>query len=408
MNISLDLVALALRNVSRHKARSAMTLASIVFGVVSLILAGGFIEDTIIEVGESMIHSYSGHIQVAEQGYFQFGSQRPERYWLSQSSRLKAELETLPHVKDVLMRLSFNGLVSNGRTDWPVIGEGVEPEGESRLGSYITLVSGRQLAGGHENGIMIGQGVATALNLEPGEFVTLLVSTASGAANSLEFEVVGVFQTFSKDYDARAIRLPLRAAQDLLATEGAHVAVLSLDSTDQTALVADKIIPLAGAGREVRTWIDLNDFYTSTVTLYRQQFGFLVAIIVVMLVLSVANTVNMGIYERLSEFGTMRAIGDRPDQIVALIVAENFLLGLAGAGAGVGLGMYLAWQISVFGIPMPPPPNADLGYLSHILIVPRYIALSFLAGVSSCLIAAYFPARRVSRIDISEALRSAV
>lgn len=77
MNISKDLIALALRNVSRHKARSCMTLASIVFGVVSLILAGGFIEDTIIEVGESMIHSYSGHIQVAEKGYFQFGSQRP-------------------------------------------------------------------------------------------------------------------------------------------------------------------------------------------------------------------------------------------------------------------------------------------------------------------------------------------
>lgn len=408
MNISKDLIALALRNVSRHKARSCMTLASIVFGVVSLILAGGFIEDTIIEVGESMIHSYSGHIQVAEKGYFQFGSQRPEQYWLSQSRKLKADLEALPHVKDVLMRLSFNGLVSNGRTDWPVIGEGVEPEGESRLGSYITLVSGRQLAGGDENGIMVGQGVATALNLKPGEFITLLVSTASGAANSLEFEVVGVFQTFSKDYDARAIRLPLRAAQDLLATEGAHVAVLSLDSTDKTAGIAEKIVPLAGAGREVKTWIGLNDFYTSTVTLYRQQFGFLVAIIVVMLVLSVANTVNMGIYERLAEFGTMRAVGDRPDQIVALIVVENFLLGLAGACAGVVLGMYLAWQISVFGIPMPPPPNADLGYLSHILIVPTYVALSFLAGVVSCLIAAYFPARRVSRIDISEALRAAV
>lgn len=402
-------ISLAVRNVTRHKVRSGMTLLSVVFGVVSLILAGGFIEDTIVEVGESMIHSYSGHVQVSPRGFFAFGTQQPERYLIEQPEPLRKKLSQIPGVKDVLLRLSFSGLINNGRTDWPIIGEGVEPEREARLGSYVTLTAGRQMAAKDSNGVMIGQGVANALRLKPGDVVNLLVSTAGGAANSLEFEVIGVFQTYSKDYDTRAVQIPLAAAQDLMATKGAHTAVLSLNRTEETSVVAASLPPLlTGAGLEFKTWIDLNDFYTSTVTLYQQQFGFLVAIIMVMLVLSVANTVNMGIFERVSEFGTMRAVGQRSAQIFRLIVVENLLLGLVGSLVGVILGIAMAYQISAIGIPMPPPPNADLGYVSHILIVPKYIGLAFVVGLIACVLAALRPAWRVSRLDIAEALRAAV
>ena len=61
----LALLKLALRHIFRHRGRTSMTLAPVVFGVVSLILAGGFIEDTIVETGESMIRSSTGHVQVA-------------------------------------------------------------------------------------------------------------------------------------------------------------------------------------------------------------------------------------------------------------------------------------------------------------------------------------------------------
>ena len=47
----VSLLKLALRNVLRHKGRTALTLASIVFGVVAVILSGGFIEDTIVGEG---------------------------------------------------------------------------------------------------------------------------------------------------------------------------------------------------------------------------------------------------------------------------------------------------------------------------------------------------------------------
>lgn len=405
----LALLKLALRNIGRHKGRTGLTMASIVFGVVALILSGGFIEDTIIETGESMIHSYSGHLQVARKGYSTYGSQNPDKYLIEEPEKLRQKLAGEQSVDDVLLRLAFSGLLGNGRTDWAISGEGVEPEREARLGSYITLSAGRQLEAKDAFGMMIGQGVARALKLKPGDSVTLLVNTAGGAANALEFEIVGVFQTFSKDYDARAVRIPLTAAQELLATAGAHTVVLSLKRTIDTDAVAQRLRGgLQNAGFELQTWVELNEFYTQTVTLYQQQFGFLVVIILVMLLLSVSNTVNMGVFERVSEFGTMLALGDRSSHVFRLIVMENLLLGLLGSTLGSLLGIALAAQISAVGIPMPPPPNADLGYTSRILVVPAYVALAFGTGLIATALASLAPARRVSRMDIAEALRQGI
>lgn len=401
-----DLLKLARRNVGRHKGRSALTLASVVFGVVALILSGGFIEDTIVEVGEAMIHSYSGHLQLSREGYSTYGSQSPEKYLINRPEQIRTRLISNPDVDDVLLRISFSGMLNNGRSDWSIIGEGIEPEREARLGSYVTLAGGRRLTAEDKYGTMIGQGVARALDLKPGDPVTLVVSTGEGAINTLDLEIVGIFQTFSKDYDARAVRIPLTAAQDLLATSGVHTLVISLKKTQDTErIAASQRVALDGAGFEMKTWMQMSDFYAQTVVLYQQQFGFLVVIVLIMLLLSVSNTVNLGIFERVGEFGTMLAIGNRPRGICLLIVAEGFLLGLIGSGLGVVIGVALAAGLSAVGIPMPPPPNADLGYTSHILIVPGAIATAFVIGVVAAVLASLLPARHVSRMQISEALR---
>lgn len=402
----LGLLKLALRNIFRHRGRTVMTMASILFGVVALILAGGFIEDTIVETGESMIRSSTGHIQVARKGYWEFGSRNPEKYLIENPDQLRKKMAAANGVQDVMFRLGFSGLLGNGRTDWSIVGEGVEPNREAKLASYITMVAGRQLADKDLFGMTIGAGVAKALKLKPGDSVSLLVNTTSGATNLLEFQVVGVFQTFSKDYDARAVRITLSAAQELLATPGAHTGIMLLQNTPDTQAVASFLRhALSSQAFEVKTWVDLNEFYNQTVTLYQQQFGFLVAIILVMLLLSVSNTVNIGIFERVSEFGTMMAIGNRSSRVFSLIVAENVCLGIIGSLAGVVIGVVLAQGISQVGIPMPPPPNADQGYISKVLVVPGIILMSFCIGITAAFLASLLPAGKVSRMSIADALR---
>ena len=400
------MLILAFRNILRQRLRTAMTLAAIVFGVVALILSGGFVQDVYHQLGEALIHSQSGHLQVVKQGFYEKGSRSPEQYIISEPERLRSQIASQPGVSDVMARISFSGLINNGRTDWAIVGQGVEAEKEAVLGSQLRIAAGRQLGPKDSYGILVGEGVAQALKLKPGDFVTLLLNTPEGALNSLEFEVVGAFQSFSADYDARAVSIPLAAAQELLGTQGANAMVVSLDSTALTERAATAIeAALQGSGFEVETWKSLNAFYENTVALYERQFGFLQLIILILVLLGVANSVNMSAFERVGEFGTMMALGNRQGDIHRLVMLENFVLGLIGGGVGVLLGVLLAFVLSAVGIEMPPPPNANLGYVAHIRVVPQVLVLGFVVGLGATTLAALIPAWRVSRIAPVDALR---
>jgi putative ABC transport system permease protein len=155
----------------------------------------------------------------------------------------------------------------------------------------------------------------------------------------------------------------------------------------------------------VSTWEELNDFYDKTVKLYDRQFGALQFIVLAMVLLSVANTVNMSTFERVGEFGTMRAVGDRSTAIFRLVLAESLVLGLAGAGLGVLVGVILALGISAIGIPMPPPPNANAGFVAEIRLLPSQVAGAFAVGVVAAVLASILPGLRVARLPVVEALR---
>lgn len=386
-----------------------MTLAAIISGVAGIILAGGWINDVYVQLGEVLIHSQTGHIQIYKQGYFDTGTRSPEKYLIAKPDNVKKQIIEEASVEkfyNVMARLNFSGLLNNGLSDFPIVGEGVQPDREAKLGSSLLIIAGRQLTDEDDFGIMLGTGVAKSLKLEPGDYVTLLTNTLEGALNSLDFEVTGIFQSFSNDYDARAVKIPLSAAQELLGTPNVNALVVLLKNTGDTGLIAAHLAThLGNAGLEVKTWVELNDFYEKTVELYKGQFGVLQLIILIMVLLSVANSINMSIFERVGEFGTMMALGNRSSQVLKLILIESLLLGIIGSSLGVGIGILLALAISAIGIPMPPPPNADIGYTAQIQIVPSVLLMAFAIGLSATVLAALPPARHVSRIKVVDALR---
>lgn len=385
-----------------------MALAAVIFGVTGLIVSGGFVQDIFVQLGEAIIHSQTGHVQVFRRDFLERGMRQPERFLIESPDRLGARLAAAPGVTEVAARLNFSGLLNNGRRDLAIIGEGIEASKEARLGGYLKVIAGRQLSDEDTFGMMVGQGVAAALGLSVGDLATVIVNTSDGALNTLDLEVIGVFQSFSKDFDSRAIRIPLRSAQDLLLTEGANLMVISLKETAQTDAVHARLLPLLPSDIEARTWYQLSDFYEKAVQLYDRQFGVLQLIILFMVLLSVANTVNMGVAERLSEFGTLQALGNSRQQVFRLILFENVLLGAIGAAGGLVIGLLAAETISTIGIPMPAPPNSNQGYTAHIQLDVWTSLKAVAIGFSSAALASLLPARRVSRTPIVDALHHSI
>jgi putative ABC transport system permease protein len=403
------MIKLAFRNLLRYKLRTGMTFGAVFFGVMSLVLSAGFIEDMFIQLREMVIHSQFGHIQINARGFFEKGARAPDKFMIDDSDALRPKIAKLPGVEDVMARVSFSGLLNTGRSDRSIVGEGIEPHRESKLGTFIRIESGRALNDQDLYSIIVGKGVADAFKIRVGDRVTLLVSSSGGALNTLDFDVVGTFRSFSRDYDARAVRVPLAAAQKLLNADGVNTLVVSLTDTLDTERIAGLLAAQIDPEKfEIKKWNELTDFYDKTVTLYDRQFGVLRLIVLIMVLLGVANSVNMSVFERVGDFGTMMALGNRRMVVFRLVMMENVLIGAIGSAAGLLIGVVLAWVISAIGIPMPPPPSSDVGYTAQIRVVPKELMLAFAVGFVATVAAAAFPARRVTHIPIVDALRQNV
>jgi putative ABC transport system permease protein len=400
------MLKLALRNLFRQGTRTLLTLFAVVFGVAGLILGGGFVEGVLSQLREGTIHSQLGHLQIAREGYAELGRREPFDFLMEDPGAIAAIPAAWPGVLDTLTRVSFTALANNGRADLPVLAEGVQPDRENELGSFISIVAGRQLQDSDRDGVVLGKGVARYLKLEPGDPLTLIATTPDGAVNSLEFRVVGLFQSFSRDYDDRALRIPLSAAQELLVSSGAHTVVLSLADTALTESMAERLATSLPAGYEVKRWYELADFYQKTEALYRQQFGVLQFIVLIMVLLSVANSVNMAIFERTGEFGTLLAIGQRRGVVFRLILLEYVLLGAFGALVGVTIGALAAVGVTAMEIPMPPQPGSDVSYNAVVPLIPGVLLQAFFVGWIACVVASLLPGRRAAKLPIVEALRA--
>jgi putative ABC transport system permease protein len=408
--MATSLFSLAIRNVFRQRARSAATLAAIAIGVAGLILAGGFVKDIFIQLGEAIIHSQSGHIQVTRSGYSEGKNRAPEKYLIDQPEDLKASIQkAAPGIQLSMARLGFSGVLNNGKRDLGIIGEGIEPDAEAKIGTFMQFVEGRALKDSDQDGIVVGHGVARSLGLKVGDRVTLVMTLSAGAVNTLDFELLGVFQSFSKEFDARAVRIPLEAAKSLMDTPASHLVVVMLEQTEDTNVTVNSLKQaFSSKGFDVTAWYELSDFYEKTVELYDRQFGVLRLIILVMVLLSVVNSVNMTLFERTREFGTMLAVGNRSDTVFKLIMLESLCLGMLGALIGMALGCLAALGISAIGIPMPPPPNANLGYTALIRLDPSSVLTAGAIGFVAAVLATILPARKAAQLDIVDALRHGV
>ena len=375
-------------------------------GIASLILASGFIEWNLRFGRESTIHSQLGHIRVYKAGYREAGAGDPFAYLIPNDKRQLRIIQEQPHIVAVAPRLSFSGLISRGDSTLSFIGEGVAPDEERVLSQSVTLVQGKALASSDPNGIVLGEGLAANLGAKPGDTVVLLANTADGGINAVQARVRGLFRTITKAYDDSALRTTIALARRLVRVSGSTSYAIVLDQTDQTDVV------LAALRRQFRAaplefvpWYELADFYNKTARLFSRQVDVLRAIIAVIIILSISNSMMMGVLERISEIGTAMALGNTRGSILRQFLVEGALLGIFGSLCGLTIGYFAAKLISAIGIPMPAPPGMAFGYTAGILLDWRMAVNAVILAVATTLTASVYPAWKASRMQIVDALR---
>lgn len=251
-------------------------------------------------------------------------------------------------------------------------------------------------------------GLARGLGVQPGDDLTLLTTTKEGAINALAVEVRGIWESGEKAYDDRFLKAPIPEIQRLLDNEGeVQSIVVLLDKTGHTAVVRDRIAALLkerGFDLEMNTWEDLALRYHQVRQLFMNIFKVMTLIVSAIVVLGIANTMMMAIFERTREIGTVMALGTHRRGVISMFVLEGITLGVIGGAIGLALGIVLARVISSYGIPMPPP-GSTRGFTAQILPVPEVLAQAFRLSLLTAVLSSLYPAWRASRLNVVEALR---
>ena len=123
-------------------------------------------------------------------------------------------------------------------------------------------------------------------------------------------------------------------------------------------------------------------------------------VILGIMMMILGNTVAMGVRERTSEYGVLRAIGFLPHHLVILIVGEAATLGLAGGA----LGLVMAYPVVELGIGRFVEENMS-GFFPYFRISPGNATAALVLSMLGATLAAALPAWQTSKLKVVDALR---
>jgi putative ABC transport system permease protein len=394
----------AWQNTLRNRRRSLVTVAIAALGTAAILLAGGFALFTYQALAQSAARN-TGHLIVGQPAQFTKDEDTPLQHGLDDADALKATLLADPAVRQVLPRIAFSGLVSNGDKSTVMLATGVEPDAEFAVkGPFLNMTAGKVLASGTGDAeVMLGEGLAKSLKAQPGASLTLLASTTDGALNALDVRVKGVFSTGVPDIDKRLVYTDIATAQKLLNTKRVSTLGVFLNRMDATG-PAQQRIAAANPKLTVQTWLDQAFFYQSVRGLYNRIFGALGLIIGVIVVFVVTNAMAMAIIERTREIGTLRALGTLPSQLLRTLALEGMVLGGVGAACGALLAFGVSMLLYVVPVQMPPPPGSSRGYPLNVEVDPTLYLATVFAMVALAMLASAWVARRTVHTPVVQAL----
>src|SRR6185503_432564 len=299
----------------------------------------------------------------------------------------------------------FSGLISNGDKSAIFIGSGVVPELDFRVrGPQMKFVEGEPFgAGGGVPEIALGKELARLMKAKVGSSLTLLATTTEGNLNAVDVLVRGVVSVGVPDIDRRLVLTDVAAVQKLLLTDKVSTLSLYLKDTAGTDAAAARLKNEQPA-LAVRSWLELAQFYQAVRELYNRIFGMLGAIMIVIVMFALGNTMSMAVAERTREIGTLRAIGTHPSEIVRNFLCEGVAIGAAGALAGMLIAAAVTFGLTFAGIQMPPPPGRSAGYPLLVNFSLGLYCATGAAVVALSALAAWFASAKAARKPITEAL----
>ncbi|HRK06182.1 MAG TPA: FtsX-like permease family protein [Pseudobdellovibrionaceae bacterium] len=367
-----------------------MTLA---LGAAGLLMFQAFNEGIFTTWRENTIRIRYGHGEVTRVELESHRSETPWEYWFDEHGIEDQLKRHSTQLVELFPRVSFVGFLTRGAVTLAGRGEGVDPTRESSFFTSLNFIAGQDLAPPpHDSAdsdsaklwIILGKGLADALQAKPGDSILLSGQTHAGQMNGVQLIVRGVFHTGSHHFDNTFFRIPLSTAQSFLDTKKIERFAVRLQDR-QLWPEFKATIQQASVGTQLslKSFEEIDQFYYGNVKRFLEaQFGVIRVIFLIIVGLGVLSTLSSSFLERAGELGALRANGETRRRVWKIWFVESLLLGLIGGAIGVSV----AYLIILIGFPtgfdMPPGPGITREFRVHFILRPSHLAQAL--ALSAC------------------------
>ena len=278
---------------------------------------------------------------------------------------------------------------------------GIDPRQEPKVSKLPTQMREGQISDllRAPNAIIIGQALAEKLAVKTGDSVNLI----GGKGTQVSSSIVGIFRSGLKRVDEGQIYALIGTAQVMMGQSGI-INELRLRLNDP--IIADAIAKRVEAqtGYKSVSWQESNSDLLSSFAV--RDFIVLTVMGAMLLTSSFAtyNIISTITNEKRQDIAIMKSLGMRETSVRSIFIIEAGLIGLVGmiAGWAIGYALCYSWsQITIYNTLTGTNVPISIYYTPVHYIVAGGISLLCCTG------AAFFPARKATRVHPVEIIRGA-
>lgn len=331
---------------------------------------------------------------------------------------LEQKLAEHTDVKAVSPFVSFTGLIENGSQLKIAQVRGVDPDKQRQVSELAQFVPTEQWqAFKQEGGLILGAGIAKALEIDVGDEVTVLLPQPTDDGKLAQplrfsFDVTGILR-LDGQLDHSYALMTLESAQELLEIEanqfsGVEMAVKRPFDVRQLAfpMLADFSQPLY-----LQTWIDKFGYMYNDIQLIRTIMYIAMVLVIGVACFNIISTLIMVVKDKQGDIAIQRTLGANNGFIKRIFLWYGLLAGMKGAVFGIIIGVILSLNLTtivkffegLFGVKLL---SGGIYFIDFLPSEIHWLDIVWvlLATVILSLMASLYPAIRASKLEPAKVL----
>ncbi|MCC4798888.1 lipoprotein transporter subunit LolE [Enterovibrio norvegicus] len=323
-----------------------------------------------------------------------------------------------PNVEAGAPYVTFTALLEKGANLKPVQIRGIDPKAEetvSNIHQYV-LDNGWQRLQPGEQAIVLGKGIADALGVKVGDWVTALIPSPDPdlklrAPKRIRLQVLGIL-SLGGQVDHGLSLIPIQDAQSYIGMGDAVTGVaLKLSEPLEARHIVREV------GKTLKEYVYLKNWTQEYGFLYRDiQMVRTIMYLVMVLVIGVAcfnivSTLMMAVKDRAADVAVLRTMGAKDGLIRSIFIWHGLLSGLFGSLIGSVMGCLIAFNLtSIVGwiesLTGQDFLSGDIYFVDFLPTEPHLMDVFLVSttAVVLSLLATWYPAQRACKLHPASVL----